>query len=98
MTDFRYGEDKYLKELYKYIEGTYKGHYSQNKLQSTEFIIDAGHGDGFCLGNVIKYAQRYGKKAGYNRADLLKVLHYAIIELYVHDMNNRDGEVNDENQ
>ena len=30
MADFRYGEDKYLKELYKYIEGTYKGHYSQN--------------------------------------------------------------------
>jgi hypothetical protein len=29
---------------------------------------------------------------------LLKVLHYAIIQLHVHDLNNRDGEVNDEDQ
>jgi hypothetical protein len=95
---FRYNEDKYLKELYKYIENTYGEHYSKNKFQATEFIIDSGHGDGFCIGNILKYAQRYGKKAGYNRADLLKVLHYAIIELHVHDLNNRDGELHDEDQ
>lgn len=98
MSEFRYNEDKYLKELYKYIEATYGEHYSKNKFQATEFIIDSGHGDGFCIGNILKYAQRYGKKAGYNRADLLKVLHYAIIQLHVHDLNNRDGELNDENQ
>lgn len=92
MNKFRYDEDKYLKELYKYIENTYGEHYSKNKFQATEFIIDSGHGDGFCIGNILKYAQRYGKKAGYNRADLLKVLHYAIIQLHVHDLNNRDGE------
>jgi len=50
-----------------------------NKIQSTEFIFDAGHGEGFCLGNIIKYAQRYGKKEGKNEQDLLKILHYAII-------------------
>ena len=50
-----------------------------NKIQSTEFIFDAGHGEGFCLGNIIKYAQRYGKKDGKNEQDLLKILHYAII-------------------
>lgn len=98
MSKFRYDEDKYLKELYKYIEGTYNEHYSTNKYQATEFIIDAGHGDGFCIGNILKYAQRYGKKNGFNRVDLLKVLHYAIIELHVHDLNNRDGEQDDENQ
>jgi hypothetical protein len=98
MNKFRYDEDKYLKELYKYIENTYGEHYSKNKFQATEFIIDSGHGDGFCIGNILKYAQRYGKKAGYNRADLLKVLHYAIIELHVHDLNNRDGELHDEDQ
>ena len=37
----------------------------------------------------MKYAQRYGKKDGYNRKDLLKVLHYALIELYVHDLHER---------
>jgi hypothetical protein len=98
MSKFRYDEDKYLKELFKYIENTYGEHYSKNKFQATEFIIDSGHGDGFCIGNILKYAQRYGNKDGYNRKDLLKVLHYAIIELYVHDINNRDGELNDENQ
>jgi hypothetical protein len=98
MTNYRYNEDKYLKELFKYIEGTYGEHYSKNKFQATEFIIDSGHGDGFCIGNILKYAQRYGNKDGYNRKDLLKVLHYAIIELYVHDLNNRDGVVNDEDQ
>ena len=50
-----------------------------NKIQSTEFIFDAGHGEGFCLGNIIKYAQRYGKKEGRNEQDLLKILHYGII-------------------
>jgi hypothetical protein len=52
-----------------------------NKIQSTEFIVDAGHGEGFCIGNIIKYAQRYGKKNGKNDADLLKIIHYAIILL-----------------
>ena len=33
----------------------------------------------------MKYAQRYGKKGGKNRADLLKVLHYALFMLHVHD-------------
>ena len=27
----------------------------------------------------MKYAQRYGKKEGHNPADLLKVIHYAIM-------------------
>ena len=54
-----------------------------NKIQSTEFIFDAGHGEGFCLGNIIKYAQRYGKKDGKNQQDLLKILHYTIMLLGV---------------
>ena len=45
---------------------------------------------GFSLGNVLKYAQRYGKKEGHNRADLMKILHYAIIALNVHDRNQED--------
>ena len=72
-----------LEELKDYIDKTYSEHYSQNKFQATEFIIDSGHGLGFCIGNVVKYAQRYGKKDGYNRKDLLKVIHYAIIALSI---------------
>ena len=60
--------------------------YSTNKFQATEFIIDGGHGEGFCIGNIMKYAQRYGKKDGYNKRDLLKVIHYGIIALHNHDI------------
>ena len=87
--DYKYNEGELIAELKEYIDATYGEHYSLNKFQATEFIIDAGHGDGFCIGNVMKYAQRYGKKDGYNRKDLLKVLHYALIELYIHDREGR---------
>ena len=87
MIDYRYNENKTLEELKSYIDATYGQHYSRDKFQATEFIIDGGHGEGFCIGNVLKYAQRYGKKDGRNRKDLLKILHYAIIMLYVHDLN-----------
>ena len=86
MIDYRYNEDKTLEELKSYIDATYGQHYSRDKFQATEFIIDGGHGEGFCIGNVLKYAQRYGKKDGRNRKDLLKILHYAIIMLHVHDL------------
>tara|TARA_B100001093_G_scaffold518541_1_gene603762 strand:- start:3274 stop:3642 length:369 start_codon:yes stop_codon:yes gene_type:complete len=83
--DYKFNEGELVQQLKEYIDATYDGHYSKNKFQSTEFIIDCGHGEGFALGNVLKYVQRYGKKNGKNRADLLKVLHYAIIALSVHD-------------
>lgn len=84
--DYKYSEDKIMKELVEYINKTYSQHYSQNKFQATEFIMDLGHGEGFCIGNILKYAQRYGKKEGKNRNDLLKVIHYAIMALHNHDI------------
>ena len=84
--DYKYNEGALIEELQKYIDATYGEHYSINKYQATEFIIDGGHGEGFCIGNILKYAQRYGKKDGYNRKDLMKVLHYALIALHVHDL------------
>ena len=89
MIDYRYNENETLEELKSYIDATYGQHYSRDKFQATEFIIDGGHGEGFCIGNVLKYAQRYGKKDGSNRKDLLKILHYAIIMLHVHNLNER---------
>ena len=82
---YKFNEDKSVKELKKYIDKTYSQHYSKSKFQATEFIIDGGHGEGFCIGNILKYAQRYGKTEAHNKADLMKVLHYAVIALYVHD-------------
>ena len=86
--DYKYGEDEILKELQQYVDATYQEHYSQNKFQATEFIMDSGHGEGFCIGNIMKYAQRYGKKDGRNRKDLLKVIHYGIMALNNHDRMN----------
>ena len=95
MIDYKYNEGKSLEEITKYINSTYDQHYSQNKYQATEFIIDSGHGTGFCIGNVMKYSQRYGKKGTPEdwRKDLMKVIHYAIIQLHVHDTqyNNDKG-------
>ena len=88
--DYKYDENLYIEELYQYVDATYGEHYSKNKFQATEFIIDGGHGDGFCIGNIMKYAQRYGNKDGYNRKDILKVLHYALIQLHVHDKEGRN--------
>ena len=88
--DYKYNEGDTLAELKEYINSTYDEHYSKNKFQATEFIIDAVHGEGFCIGNIMKYAQRYGKKDGKNRKDLLKVIHYAIIALHINDIDDTD--------
>ena len=93
MVDYKYNEGEILQQVQDYIDGTYGEHYSKNNYQATEFIIDGGHGEGFCIGNIMKYAQRYGKKNGYNRKDLMKIIHYAIIAMYDHDLN---GDVRDE--
>ena len=77
----KFKEEEVLNWVRNHIIDTYSRHYSQDKIQSTEFIFDAGHGEGFSIGNIIKYAQRYGKKNGHNPDDLLKIIHYAIILL-----------------
>ena len=91
MVDYKYNEGEILQQVQDYIDGTYGEHYSKNNYQATEFIIDGGHGEGFCIGNIMKYAQRYGKKNGYNRKDLMKIIHYAIIAMYNHDLQNEEN-------
>ena len=78
---YKFNENKIVNDIIDYINATYSSHYSNSKYQATEIIIDQGYGTGFCMGNILKYAQRYGKKNGRNKADLMKVIHYAIIQL-----------------
>lgn len=92
MINYKFNEDNILKEIHKYIDETYSQHYSTTKFQSTEIIIDRGHGTGFCMGNIDKYSARYGKKDGYNKRDLMKVIHYAIIQLSIHDKEEENHE------
>ena len=86
MIDYKFNEKNSIEELQKHIDKTYDSHYSKEKFQAAEFIIDGGHGTGFCIGNILKYAQRYGKKNGKDRSDLLKVIHYGIIALYINEL------------
>lgn len=90
---YKYNEGDLLRQVTEYVNATYGQHYSQNKYQATEFIIDGGHGVGFTVGNIMKYAQRYGHKGTPEdwRKDLMKVIHYAIIALHVHDKEQKNS-------
>ena len=85
--EYKFNEKQYIDEFQTYIDKTHDVHDSSNQFQSTEVIIDRGHGTGFCMGNVDKYSNRYGKKGSkYDaRKDLMKILLYALIQLHIHD-------------
>ena len=94
-TPYKFREGQLIDELRSYIDSTYNQHYAGGKIQATEDIIDDGHGTGFCIGNAKKYLKRYGKKgetAKEWRKDIIKVLHYSLIQLYIHDLEH-DSEV-----
>ena len=82
--DYKFKEDITLADLQEYIDSTYNQHYSQGKYQATDMIVDSGYGEGFCIGNIMKYSMRYGKKDG-KKKELLKIIHYAMIALYIND-------------
>ena len=88
--DYKFDENINLHLLKQYVENTYKEHYAHSKYQATDMIIDAGHGEGFCVGNIMKYAMRYGKKNGKSEKDLLKIMHYALIALYLNNEEQND--------
>ena len=88
-----FNENQVLGRAGEYISTTYKKHYAQGSIQATEFINANGLGEGFCLGNIIKYVQRYGKKGkGYKERerDLFKIIHYAVILL--HELEQKEGQ------
>jgi hypothetical protein len=82
----KYHEAELLSELTTYINGTYDQHYIGNdNIQSLDLIFATGRGEGFCTGNILKLGARYGKKDGFNRKDLLKIAHYALLNMYLLD-------------
>ena len=88
--EYKFDENINIHLLKQYVENTYKEHYAHSKYQATDMIIDAGHGEGFCIGNIMKYAMRYGKKNGKSEKDLLKIMHYALIALYLNNEEQND--------
>ena len=89
--EYKFDENLNLHLLKQYVENTYKEHYAHSKYQATDMIIDAGHGEGFCIGNIMKYAMRFGKKNGKDSKDLMKIIHYAIIALHVNNKEQDNG-------
>ena len=88
---YKFKEDEILKDMEVYVNNTYSQHYSNGKYQATDMIIDSGYGEGFCLGNIMKYAMRFGKKNGKDNKDLKKIIHYAIIALYLNCKEEDNG-------
>jgi len=97
----KYGEDTILKEIGDYIESTYSQHYSTTKdgFQVQDMLRQLDIDKDFCQANAIKYLCRYGKKAGYNRKDLLKAIHYIVLLMssidndYIEDVTGKPVEV-----
>jgi hypothetical protein len=58
----KFNEDLVLHKVKAYIDNTYNQHYGKGNIQTTEVTFDSGHGESFCIGNILKYAQRFGKK------------------------------------
>lgn len=81
--NYKFDEKVILKMIEHYVDGTYDKHYSYGKYQATDMILDAGYGEGFAMGNIMKYAMRFGKKNGKNIDDLLKIIHYTMIAIYI---------------
>lgn len=90
ITFYKFNEEHYLGMAQGYIENTYEQHYSDGKRQAIEDIMDAGLANGFLMGNIIKYASRFGKKGTPEdwEKDLYKIIHYAVIALY--DMHHNE--------
>jgi len=87
---WKYEEERLLREFREYIESTYSQHYvGEDNVQSLDLIFATKRGEGFCVGNVMKYAARHGKKKGAERLDLLKAMHYAMLALYDFDKRHR---------
>ena len=91
--NYKFKEKEILEIIKTYIDTTYTQHYGKGKYQATDMIIDAGHGESFCIGNIMKYAMRCGKKERTNaEMDLLKIIHYAIIAIALEDTKYHLGE------
>lgn len=80
---FKYNEDNLLDDSFDYIKSTYGQHYvGKKETQTLDVWESMGIAEEMCLGTIVKYAMRYGKKDGKNKKDLLKIIHYTILALH----------------
>mgnify|MGYP003114655653 FL=1 len=77
----KYNEDQIMTNINQYIRSTYDEHYSVDKsgFQVQDMLRHLDIDKDFCQSNAIKYLCRYGKKAGKNKMDLFKAIHYIVL-------------------
>lgn len=81
--NYKYDEGAILAEIKEYIDSTYGAHYvGSDNIQALDLIAAGGMLMQFAASSIIKYTFRFGKKDGFNRKDVLKVIHYAIFILW----------------
>lgn len=69
-----------LAEIEEYVLSTYGEHYvGETDIQSIDIWETNGSLVSTCRDTASKYLQRLGKKDGFNKKDLLKLIHYALI-------------------
>lgn len=79
----KYCEDDVLNEALEYIRSTYNQHYvGKNEIQTIDVWHSLDMAEQLCQGTAIKYLMRFGKKAGKNRKDLLKAIHYIVLMMF----------------
>ena len=75
--------EDWLEDFYDGVEYKFKEDETLSDLKKYIDSTYSQHYEGFCVGNIMKYAMRFGKKDGKNPKDLFKIIHYAIIAYYV---------------
>jgi hypothetical protein len=84
-TPYKYNEGKIIEDFKAYIDKTYGQHYmsEEQNIECFDVWLALGESLPTFRNTAIKYLWRYGKKHGSNKDDLLKVLHYTLMMLYV---------------
>lgn len=90
--NYKRNEGVIIQELLDYVNATYSQHYTSDTGRD---VCDDWESMGIAkeayMSNIVKYAKRFGKKAGYNRKDIIKIMHYCIFLL--NEIDNADESV-----
>jgi hypothetical protein len=81
---FRRGENQFLNDAAEYIKTTYGQHYANedNDIQLIDYWQSQDILIPTAVAMVQKYSARFGKKDGYNKKDLMKIVHYTSLISY----------------
>lgn len=86
MAQAKYNEDHYFTVVQDYIKSTYGEHYAlDDNIQALDVWKALGIAESACQATALKYIMRYGRKAGKNRKDLLKAMHYILLLMHFED-------------